>query len=70
MQLTLITVDVMLCDWAGSRNMHCTAPCSSDTAAAADDAAQGAAVLGLHKPHIGPGVRFALSAVKCHMSHS
>ena len=50
--------------------MHCTAPCFSDTAAAADDAVQGAAVHGLRKPHTGLDVRFALSAVKCHKNRS
>lgn len=69
MQLIFI-VDVMVCNWAVSHSTHCTGPCSSETAAAADDAVQGAAVLGLHTLHTGLGVRFALSAGKCHMYHS
>lgn len=50
--------------------MHCTDLCLSDAAAAADNAVQGAAVPGSHRLHTELGVHFALSAVKCHMSHS
>lgn len=66
---TLI-VDVMVHGCAVSHSMHCADPRLSDTAAAADNAVQGAAVLGLHRLHTELGVHFALSAVKCHMSHS
>lgn len=67
--LTLIA-DKMVQDGAASHGMHCIAPCSVDTAAAADDAVQCAAVLALHTLRTRLGACFALSAVKYHKNHS
>ena len=55
---------------AVSRSMHCTGLCLSDTAAAAGNAVQGAPAPEFHTLHTELGVHFALSAVKCHMTHS
>ena len=50
--------------------MHCTDLCLSDTAAAAGNAVQGAPAPVFHTLHTELGVHFALSAVKCHTTHS